>query len=115
MSGDAELMLEGLAELDRLGAAPMARRVRTQLAEMGVEKIPRGPRATTAANPAGLTARQMDVLGLVVEGFTNSEIADRLFLSTRTVDHHVAAILMKLEVGSRRQVPDRAAELGLID
>jgi DNA-binding NarL/FixJ family response regulator len=57
----------------------------------------------------------MDVLGLVVEGFTNAEIAERLFLSARTVDHHVAAILLKLEVESRRQVRQRAEQLGLLD
>jgi len=115
LADDSATVMEGLGELDRLGAAPMARRTRNRLARMGVEKIPRGPRRSTAANPAGLTARQMDVLGLVVEGHTNAEIAERLFLSARTVDHHVAAILLKLEVESRRQVRDRAAQLGLLE
>lgn len=115
MADEVDTVLAGLAELDRLGAAPLARRTRNRLARMGVEKIPRGPRRSTAANPAGLTARQMDVLGLVVEGFTNAEIAERLFLSARTVDHHVAAILLKLEVENRRQVRSRAEELGLFD
>jgi DNA-binding CsgD family transcriptional regulator len=115
LADDSETVIEGLAGLDRLGAAPMARRTRNRLARMGVEKIPRGPRKSTAANPAGLTARQMDVLGLVVEGRTNAEIAERLFLSARTVDHHVAAILLKLEVESRRHVRDKAADLGLLE
>jgi DNA-binding NarL/FixJ family response regulator len=56
----------------------------------------------------------MDVLALVVDGFTNAEIAERLFLSARTVDHHVAAILLKLEVESRRHVRDKAMALGLL-
>ena len=115
LADDTDTVLRGLTELDALGSAPMARRTRTRLARMGVEKIPRGPRRSTAANPAGLTSRQMDVLALVVEGFTNAEIAERLFLSARTVDHHVAAILLKLEVESRRHVRDRALALGLID
>jgi DNA-binding CsgD family transcriptional regulator/tetratricopeptide (TPR) repeat protein len=115
LADDAETVMLGLGELDQLGAVPMARRTRNRLARMGVEKIPRGPRRSTAANPAGLTARQMDVLGLVVDGFTNAEIAERLFLSARTVDHHVAAILLKLEVESRRHVRDRAAELGILE
>ena len=55
----------------------------------------------------------MDVIGLVVQGMTNAEIADQLYLSTRTVDHHVAAILAKLGVESRRDVPDAAAAIGL--
>jgi ATP/maltotriose-dependent transcriptional regulator MalT len=115
LADEPETVIAGLVELDRLGAAPMARWTRNRLARMGVDKIPRGPRRSTASNPAGLTARQMDVLGLVVEGFTNAEIAERLFLSARTVDHHVAAILLKLEVESRRQVRQRAEQLGLLD
>jgi DNA-binding CsgD family transcriptional regulator/tetratricopeptide (TPR) repeat protein len=115
LADDPDTVLQGLAELDALGSAPMARRTRARLARMGVEKIPRGPRKSTAANPAGLTSRQMDVLALVVEGFTNAEIAERLFLSARTVDHHVAAILLKLEVETRRHVRDKAIALGLIN
>ena len=65
--------------------------------------VPRGPRAATRANPAGLTARQLAVLELLREGLTNAEIAERLVLSVRTVDHHVAAILSKLGVSSRRE------------
>ena len=109
-----ETVLTGLAELDRMGAVPMAKRTRSRLDAMGVEKIPRGPRPSTAQNVAGLTARQMEVLPLVVEGHTNAEIAERLFLSPRTVDHHVAAILLKLGVDSRRDVEDRALKLGLL-
>ncbi len=114
LAEDPETVITGLAELDRIGGGPMARWARNRLTRMGVTRIPRGPRRTTAANPAGLTARQMDVLGLLVEGHTNAEIAERLFLSARTVDHHVAAILLKLEVESRRQVRDRARELGVL-
>ena len=65
-------------------------------------------------NPAGLTHRQLDVLGLVAQGLTNAEIADRLVVSVRTVDHHVAAILTKLAVGSRRQAAELARELGVV-
>ena len=113
MSDDVDDMLTGLSALDRLGAAPMAKAVRQRLKEAGVAKIPRGPRPSTAANPVGLTARQMDVMGLVIEGNTNAEIADRLYLSKRTVDHHVAAILGKLGVSSRTEVAGRAEELEL--
>ena len=49
-----------------------------------------GPRAPTRANPAGLTGRQLEVLGLLAEGLRNGQIADRLVLSPKTVDHHVS-------------------------
>jgi DNA-binding NarL/FixJ family response regulator len=77
--------------------------------------VPRGPRAATRRNVANLTARQLEVLALVGEGLRNKEIAARLVLSERTVDHHVAAILRKLEVGTRGQAAARAARLQLLD
>ena len=74
-----------------------------RLRDLGVTRIPRGPRAFTREHPAGLTERQVDVLHLLGEGLTNAEIAARLVLSIRTVDHHVSAILTKLGVASRRE------------
>jgi DNA-binding CsgD family transcriptional regulator len=103
LSGEPDAIADGLEILDRLGAAPAAELARADLRELGA-KVPRGPNAATRANPAGLTERQQDVLDLLREGMTNAEIADRLVLSVRTVDHHVAAILAKLGVRSRREV-----------
>jgi len=102
MEGDAEACAEAVITLERLGATAVLPFARERLREFGVS-VPRGPRATTRANPAGLTARQVAVLELLREGMTNAEIADRLVLSVRTVDHHVAAILSKLNVSSRRE------------
>ena len=95
--------LEGLAVLDDLGAAPAARRVRRRLQELGLRRIPRGPQPGTRAHPAGLTPRQTDILALLGDGLTNAEIAERLVLSVRTVDHHVSAVLAKLGAASRTE------------
>ena len=107
--GDTEACAEALRTLERLRAAPAAALVRERLRAQGAP-VPRGPRAATRANPAGLTTRQLAVLELLREGLTNAEIAERLVLSVRTVDHHVAAILTKLGVSSRREAA--AADLG---
>jgi DNA-binding NarL/FixJ family response regulator len=75
--------------------------------------VPPRPRVSTRANPAGLTNRQLEVAKLVARGFTNAEIAERLFISSKTADHHVSAVLMKLGMQNRRAVVVQAAELGL--
>lgn len=110
---DSENLLMALELLDHLGAAPAARLVRAKLRRLGLRSVPRGPRPATRANPAGLTPRQVDVLGLIVEGRTNTEIAEALFVSPKTVDHHVSAILTKLEVKSRQEAARAAVERGL--
>lgn len=95
-----------------LGAAPAAAHVRRTLQEHGL-KVPaqRGPRAATAAHPAGLTPREAEVLEVLREGLTNAEIAQRLYLSTRTVDHHVSSILAKMGVSTRAEAVAQAAVL----
>ena len=69
------------------------------------------PRPRTRANPGGLTDRQLEVLGLLADELTNAEIADRLVVSVRTVDHHVAAILSKLNVGSQTRLQRALAQV----
>ena len=108
---DAEALLEALTVLDGLGAIPVAARVRARLREIGARAVPRGPRVTTRADPAGLSAREREVLTLVGEGLSDRAIAERLVLSTRTVEHHVASARRKLGAASRAEA---AREAGLL-
>ncbi len=110
---DEEPLRLALDELQRLGAAPAAALVAARLRKQGAKGVPRGPRASTRNNPAGLTAREVEVLTLVAEGLRDADIAKRLVLSERTVGHHVSSILRKLEVRTRAQAGAEAVRLGL--
>jgi DNA-binding CsgD family transcriptional regulator/tetratricopeptide (TPR) repeat protein len=113
--GDEEEPLRrALAELQRLGARPAAAIVARRLNRMGVRNVPRGPRPGTRENTAQLTARELDVLRLMAEGCRNAAIAERLFLSPRTVERHVSSVLSKLHVRSRGEAVAQAARLGLL-
>ena len=84
-------------------AAPAAAMIRRNLRTEGARGIPRGPRAATRHNPVGLTSRQVAILALLGEDLSNKEIATQLRIAPKTVDHHVCAVLAKLEVSSRKQ------------
>ncbi len=112
-SDEEEPLRRALEELQRLEARPAAAIVARRLRERGARGLPRGPRPTTRQNPSSLTTRELEVLGLLAEGLRNGEIADRLVLSQRTVDHHVAAILAKLDVRTRAEASATAVRLGL--
>src|SRR6185503_20059787 len=112
--GDQSAKLAALEILERLGAGPAAERLRQTLRATGVRGIPRGPRPSTKENAAGLTNRQMEVLALMTDGLANAEIADRLFISAKTVDHHVSAILAKLDAHTRAEAVSVALQTGLI-
>jgi DNA-binding CsgD family transcriptional regulator len=114
-TGDADLARAALDELDRLGARAVADKVRRDMRTAGVAGVPARRRPTTLANPAGLTARQVEVLRLLDGGATNAELAEQLYLSPKTVDHHVSAILGKLQVANRRDAVRRARELRILD
>jgi len=111
--GPEAALREALAILEPLGAGPLAAIVRQRLRDRGAQGIPRGPRASTRGNPAGLTAREVQVLQLLVQGHTNTELARRLHVATKTVDHHVSAILAKLDVRSRTEAVAAAFGLGI--
>jgi DNA-binding CsgD family transcriptional regulator/tetratricopeptide (TPR) repeat protein len=110
---DEESLRRSVTELQGLGAPRASARVARVLRERGIRGVSVGPRVSTRENPAGLTARELEVLSLVIEGLRNREIATQLSLSEKTVDHHVSAILRKLGVETRGQAVAEAARLGI--
>lgn len=111
--GPPDAQLEAIEILDRLGARPLGDRVRSALRARGVDHVPPRPTDRTLANPAGLTGRQLEVLSLIVEGYGNDEIASKLYISKKTVEHHVSAIYAKLGVTNRAEAARTASHLAV--
>jgi DNA-binding CsgD family transcriptional regulator len=113
-AGDAESLRRALEILHEIGARPLARIVTRRLQAIGVQSIARGPRPSTRANEAGLTARELEILELASGNRSNREIAAELVVSVRTVEHHMSAVLAKLGASGRSDAVARADELGLL-
>ena len=92
----AEEAKGALATFDELGAAPDADAAAALLREWGIKAVRRGPNAVGA-----LTNREHEILALLGEGLSNREIAARLFITPKTVEHHVGHVLAKLDLRRR--------------
>ena len=115
-SEDDVSVRRGLEELPAAGRAAYSRDRRAQpppAAACGI--CARGRTRRRARAPSGLTARELDVLRLVATGMRNSQIAERLVVSPKTVDHHVSADPAKLGVKTRTEAAARANRLGIIE
>jgi DNA-binding CsgD family transcriptional regulator/tetratricopeptide (TPR) repeat protein len=110
---DEDALAEALGVCRRLDATLLEERIVRRMRTLGY-RVPRGPQQATRGNRAGLTVRELEVLRLVADGLTNGEIAERLYVSPRTAEHHVSALLAKLAVPTRRAAARRAEELGLL-
>ena len=115
LEGDEAAMRDALTLLESLDASATVKRCREHLRDAGVRGVvPRSARDDQSANPAGLTSRELQILSLLAEDLTNAEIARRIVRSEKTVDHHISAILRKLDVRSRNDAAAMAGRLGLI-
>jgi DNA-binding CsgD family transcriptional regulator/tetratricopeptide (TPR) repeat protein len=114
IESDLEDQRLGFRILEGLGASATSEMLRTKLKLKGSKNIPRGPHESTRKNPAQLTTRQVEILCLLQHGAQNKEIADKLFISPKTVDHHISAILAKLAVNSRAKAVLEARKLEII-
>ncbi|NJC95670.1 MAG: hypothetical protein C3F07_10805 [Anaerolineales bacterium] len=112
MDGDEAAQLQALEIFKRLGARPIIEKLKRQMQTQGI-RVPRGPRPATRKNRFGLTSREMEVLGQLVKGLSNPAIAKSLNLSTRTVEHHIASILQKMQAESRNEAAARALQENL--
>ncbi len=105
---------KAIAIVHGLGANAVYEKMKLEMRSAGIKSIPRGIRKTTQSNPALLTDRELDVLHLLNRGMQNKEIATTLFISPKTVDHHISAILFKLEAKSRVKAVQEAIRLEII-
>ena len=115
VEGDVAATTRALEIFRTLGAAPAIVTAQQRLRQLGAARLPRGRRPTTRAHPAGLTTREREVLTLLAAGLMNPQIATRLFVSRKTIEHHVSAILAKLDVSSRDQAVARARTEGWVE
>jgi ATP/maltotriose-dependent transcriptional regulator MalT len=112
--GSEEDKKNALLIFQRLGASAIAEKIKMEMRSGGIKKIPRGIRESTKANPAQLTNRELDILQLLQHAVQNKEIAGTLFISPKTVDHHISNILFKLDVNSRAKAVAEAVRLGIL-
>jgi DNA-binding CsgD family transcriptional regulator len=110
--GEEAARMEALHIADRIGARALGSKFRRQLRADGVKGIPRMPRTEGQNHALGLTSRQFEVLRLLAEGLTNSEIAGRLFISPRTAEKHVAAVLARVGASDRHEAVALARQAG---
>jgi len=105
---------KAVAMIQDLGAIAVYEKLKKEMRTLGIKNIPRGIRASTRSNAAFLTDREMDILLLLKEELHNKEIAAQLYISAKTVDHHISSILFKLDVSTRSKAVSEAVRVGIL-
>jgi DNA-binding CsgD family transcriptional regulator len=101
--GNEQAMKKAVEIFDKLGASAASQLIKQKMRKSGIKNIPKGPRQSTKENPSGLTGRQMEILDLVANGLSNSEIGNKLYISNRTVENHISTIFSKLNIHTRTE------------
>jgi ATP/maltotriose-dependent transcriptional regulator MalT len=101
--GDLKAQFAALEILKELGANPLLEKLQKKMRKQGIKNIPKGPRQSTQKNPMGLTGRQIEILNLVANGLSNSDIGNKLYISARTVENHISTIFSKLNIHTRTE------------
>ena len=112
--GSDEDKKKAITIIHDLGADAVYEKLKMEMRSSGIKSIPRGMRKSTQSNPASLTDRELDVLQLLNQGMQNKEIAAALYISAKTVDHHISSILFKLDVNTRAKAVQEAVRLDII-
>ena len=112
--GNDDNKKEAIGIIQKLGADAIYEKMKFEMRASGIKSIPRGIRKSTKSNPANLTDRELDIIQLLKDGLQNKEIAAKLFISPKTVDHHISSIFFKLDVNSRTKAVQEASRLEII-
>lgn len=111
LDGNVSAVRRALATFTSLEARPAAARARARLRAYGVRQAASGPRAVTRANPCRLTSRELEILALLREDLSDAEIAARIYITRKTVSHHVSAVLAKVGARTRHEAVRRFEEM----
>jgi DNA-binding CsgD family transcriptional regulator len=112
--GNEDNKKEAIGIIQKLGADAIYEKMKFEMRALGIKNIPRGIRKSTKSNPANLTDRELEIIQLLKDGLQNKEIAAKLFISPKTVGHHISSIFFKLDVNSRSKAVYEAGRLEII-
>ncbi|MFZ1118013.1 MAG: LuxR C-terminal-related transcriptional regulator, partial [Propionibacteriaceae bacterium] len=112
-SPDLDAAREAVDILERIGA-PAVREALLRTRHANGLPVPRGPRTANRSHDAQLTPRELEVLALVAGGLSNADVSRKLYISEKTVGHHMSSILRKLDQPTRARAVALALSQGIV-